>query len=82
MSTVTITFNDNYLHLSDMRYSVFDLSSSNANHTRRCIDGKITGSGKCVGYCTFYEHEGFLTRQLRQEHDCLKKGCRYYVNRK
>ena len=25
-------------------------------HHRRCIDGKTTGCGNCVGYCTFIEH--------------------------
>ncbi len=48
-------------------------------HERRCIDGRITGSGNCIGYCTFDEHSGFLTRELRKEHDCIKKGCRYYL---
>ena len=49
-----------------------------APHHRRCIDGKITGCGNCVGYCTFQEHPGYLTKQLRKEHDCIKKNCHYY----
>lgn len=46
---------------------------------RRCIDGRITGSNKCVGYCQYLGHPGFLTEKNRREHDCLGKGCRYYV---
>ncbi len=45
---------------------------------RRTIDGKITGCGKCVGYCSFYEHPGYLTKEIRKQHDCIKKGCYYY----
>lgn len=47
-------------------------------HRRRCIDGKTTGCGSCVGYCTFIEHPGYLTQQLRKTHNCIKKGCHYY----
>ena len=80
-STVTITFGGNYIHLSDMSYSAFDHSAGRDPHTRRCIDGSHTGCNRCVGYCTYYEHRGFLTKELRKQHDCLKKGCRYYVNK-
>ena len=48
---------------------------------RRCIDGKITGSNKCVGYCRYIGHPGFLTEKHRKEHDCLGKGCRYYASK-
>ena len=47
-------------------------------HRRICIDGRITGSGNTVGYCRFKEHPGYLTKALRKEHDCVKKGCYYY----
>lgn len=49
---------------------------------RRCIDGRITGCGKCVGYCRYNGHPGFLTREHRKEHDCLGKGCYYYLPKK
>ncbi len=48
-------------------------------HNRRCIDGKITGCGKCVGYCQYKVHPGFLTEKHRREHHCVEHGCRYYV---
>lgn len=50
-----------------------------SSHNRRCIDGHITGCGKCVGYCQYAGHSGFLTQELRREHDCLGKGCFYYL---
>lgn len=80
-STVTITFNGSYIYSSDMPYSAFGRGFGGNKYNRRCIDGTVTGCGKCVGYCTFYEHEGFLTKELRKKHDCLRKGCRYYVAR-
>ena len=36
-------------------------------HARRCIDGSMTGKSKCVGYCTYTGHEGFLTEKLTLE---------------
>ena len=48
-------------------------------HHRKLIDGNRTGCGKCVGYCSFCEHPGYLTKELRKQHDCIKKGCHYYV---
>lgn len=48
-------------------------------HHNKCIDGSVTGSGCCVGYCTFEEHPGFLTKELRKKHNCINKGCHYYV---
>ena len=47
--------------------------------TRRCIDGKITGSGNCVGYCEYVDHPGFLTAKQRKEHDCINKKCNCYI---
>lgn len=51
----------------------------NSSHNRRCIDGHITGCGKCVGYCQYVGHSGYLTQELRRKHDCLGKGCFYYL---
>ena len=52
---------------------------SQSAYNRRCINGKITGCGNCVGYCKFCEHPGFLTSKLREQHDCIRKACRYYL---
>lgn len=51
-------------------------------HNRICINGKTTGCGNCVGYCSYQDHPGFLTESLRKEHDCLSKGCKYYTEKK
>lgn len=48
-------------------------------HRNRCIDGNITGQSCCVGYCKFCEHRGFLTEKLRSQHNCIEKGCHYYI---
>ena len=48
-------------------------------YNRRCIDGKITGCGKCVGYCKYAGHPGFLTDQQRSEHNCIGNDCDYYL---
>ena len=65
-----------YTEISD--YTYFERRQKSV-HNRRCIDGHITGCGKCVGYCTYKEHTGFLTEQLIRKHDCIEKGCFYYV---
>lgn len=50
-----------------MYNSGYDYSSldrkQNHTHNRRTIDGSITGCGKCVGYCQFSDHSGFLTKE-------------------
>ncbi len=56
-----------------------DFSAGTSPHHRRCIDGRITGCGNCVGYCSFRDHPGYLTKDLRKKHDCIKKACNYYV---
>lgn len=60
------------------KYEYYE-SASPSNAKRRCINGRITGSGKCVGYCAYDGHPGFLTKELRKEHNCIGKGCFYYI---
>ncbi len=66
---------------NENHYLVMEKKSPDPHH-RRCIDGKITGCGKCVGYCKFHGHPGYLTDSLRKKHDCLTKNCFYYVPKK
>lgn len=74
----TFFYNDVIYSTSNNDYNNYENKHLTPHH-RRCIDGKTTGCSKCVGYCKFREHPGFLTRELRKRHDCLKKGCYYYV---
>ena len=46
---------------------------------RRTIDGSITGSNKCVGYCLFDDHPGYLTEKQRHNHNCLANNCYHYI---
>lgn len=50
-----------------------------AVHHLRCIDGRTTGLNNCVGYCQYNGHPGFLTRDQRMQHNCIKKNCDYYI---
>lgn len=61
-------------------YSYHEEKCGNSKN-RRCIDGHITGSGNCVGYCTYDAHNGFLTKELREEHNCIENGCFYYLQK-
>ena len=60
-------------------YQGFDRDEG--NHTRKCIDGTTTGSNKCVGYCRYDVHPGFLTAKLRKAHACVQKRCVYYLEK-
>lgn len=59
-------------------FNYYEEQSKN-KYERRCIDGKVTHSGKCIGYCECSLHSGFLTREQRKQHDCIVKQCFYYV---
>ena len=59
-------------------YFYYD-SKQNHTHDRRTIDGTITGCSKCLGYCQYSEHSGFLTKEQRKEHNCIGNGCHYYL---
>lgn len=54
---------------------------SKSKINRRCIDGSITGCGNCIGYCQYSGHPGFLTSKLRTKHNCIEKGCFYYIEK-
>ena len=72
-------FMNNVVYTTEMnKYAFFEKGSPSA-FTRVCIDGHITGSNKCVGYCQYQEHSGFLTTELLVQHDCIKKGCDYFI---
>jgi len=66
------------LKITTNEYNTFD-SKKNSNHNRKRIDGIITGRGKCVGYCKYINHPGFLTDDLRTKQKCLDKKCIYYI---
>ncbi len=59
-------------------YELYEKKSSSL-YNRRCIDNTITGCNKCVGYCQYREHPGFLTEKQRVQHNCIGKKCFYYI---
>jgi len=50
-----------------------------SKYNRRCIDNSVTGCNRCVGYCQYADHPGFLTEELRKRHNCIGKQCFHYV---
>lgn len=44
----------------------------------RCIDGTIHGCGKCVAFCSYEQHSGFLTPEMERARGCKEKGCFYH----
>lgn len=69
-----------YSTYSDRCY-IFECVDS-FNHTIKCINGRVTGSNKCVGYCQYEGHPGFLTKELRKQHNCIGKECYYYIQKR
>lgn len=81
LCVLTVRDNDMCVYSSEYnRYEKFG-SLDTSEHNCVCIDGTVCGCGKCVGYCQFSGHRGFLTQKLRKEHNCIKKNCIYYVGR-
>lgn len=66
------------MHFGLIDYAYLD-KAQGSDHRRRCIDGRITGRGNCVGYCNYAKHPGFLTAGLCAEHHCAEKGCHYFL---
>lgn len=66
------------MHFGLIDYAYLDKAQSDP-YRRRCIDGRITGRGNCVGYCQCGEHPGFLTAGHCAEHHCEEKGCHYFM---
>ena len=72
-------FMDNLIYTTEVdKYASFEKKSPN-KFTRICIDGRITGRNKCLGYCQYDEHPGFLTADLIKQHNCKEKNCSYFV---
>lgn len=65
---------------SENEYAEYKKGSPSA-YARRSITGAVVGCNKCVGYCKYHGHPGFLTKEQRRQHDCLNKGCIYYVKK-
>ena len=61
------------------RPTYHDFERRQRTHNRRTIDGTITGSGKCCGYCICSIHPGYLTEKQRFQHDCLARNCYSYI---
>lgn len=66
------------MHFGLIDYAYLDKAQSDP-YRRRCIDGRITGRGNCVGYCQCDDHPGFLTTGHCVEHQCKQKGCHYFM---
>lgn len=66
-------------------YIINDYNTYDAKYTstfnRPCIDGKISGCGKCVAYCSYEGHPGFLTDELQKKKNCIEKGCRHFIQK-
>lgn len=62
------------------KYKLYEKHSP-SQYTRWCIENKVTGCNKCVGYCQYHGHPSFLTQTQRKYHDCIKKDCHYYSSK-
>ncbi len=52
-----------------------------SGYNRISIDGRTVGCSNCVGYCQYRGHQGFLTKEQREKHNCIGKGCDYYLEK-
>ena len=59
-------------------FELADKPCDGFEYNRRLIDGTVTGRCACLAYCTYEEHEGFLTQKLMTEHNCIGNGCKYF----
>lgn len=59
-------------------YEEYEKASPSA-YTRKSITGAVIGCNKCIGYCKYHGHPGFLTVDQRKKHNCIGKECFYYL---
>lgn len=43
------------------------------------LDRDSVKTSSIVGYCFFSGHKGYLTKRIMKEHECLQKGCKYFL---
>lgn len=43
------------------------------------IDGTKSDVNKRVGFCNNNLHKGYLTKKLMEEHQCIERGCHYFI---
>lgn len=65
---------------AESKNSLFACENPSAD-TKRSINGSIVGCSKCVGYCQYSGHPGFLTAEQRKQHNCIHKSCNYYLSK-
>ena len=65
------------VYQTESYYPIYDKKYQDVRF-RPCIDGSSTSRSKCIGYCEFPDHPGFLTERLRVQHECEEIGCVYY----
>lgn len=47
------------------------------SETWKGIDGSIIEESKKLAFCICDKHKGYLNKRLLDEHECLKKNCRF-----
>ena len=65
--------------INDRNVSFTEIDAKQKGTARRCIDGNVTGRNRCVGYCNYENHPGFLTRSHLLAHNCEEKNCVYFA---
>lgn len=43
------------------------------------LDWNSVKPSSIVGYCFFSGHKGYLTKKILKDHECLQKGCKYFL---
>lgn len=71
---------NNIFYSSDFGGNEYEKQHS-GGYNRKTIDGKTVGCSRCVGYCRYDGHPGYLTAELRKKHNCCKKNCNYYISK-
>lgn len=69
------------VYSSETNIYVEQASQYGSSYIRKTIDGRQVGCSKCVGFCQYDGHPGFLTAEQRDQHNCLQKNCYYYVSK-
>ena len=72
-----------YAGTDEMRYELYAEMEKRYGHGHelKTLERKFTASSKCIGFCLYDRHPGFVTTTIMQAHHCWERDCLYFLEK-